>query len=326
MITFLENMVHDIPRNMKVYKALQEISTPPKNAVVTIGNFDGIHLGHQQLIRSCLEHARKIDGTVVVITFRPHPRFVIRPPTEPHLLNTYEERLNLLASYGVQVVLEQPFSREFSNISAEQFVKDHLVNGFQAKALYLGYDFTFGKERGGSVETLKNVAQGMEIHLLPALESQGEVVSSSRIRKALDQGDMQLTTRLLGRKFFLSGLVWRGEGRGRQIGVPTANLQTENRRYPKVGVYATRTQWRGNWYPSVSNIGYNPTFKGDGTDLPLKIETHLFDFSQDMYGDEIQVEFFEFIRSEKKFAGFQELLHQMKDDFAKAKEILGSST
>jgi len=305
---------------MKVYKGIAELQQAPPNAVVTIGNFDGVHLGHQELIRLCAERAKRIGGTTVVLTFRPHPRFLIRPPTEPHLINTYEERISLLERYGVDAVLEQPFIREFSNISADDFVKQFLLNGLQAKAVVLGHDFVFGKERGGSPDTLRKA--GIEIQLLEPFEHQGTLVSSSSIRSALDVGDLGLVNRLLGRKYFLGGLVWRGEGRGRQIGVPTANLQTENRRYPKVGVYATRTLWRGNWYKSVSNIGYNPTFKGDGSDLPLKIETHLFDFSQDMYGDEIQVEFWEFLRPEKKFAGFETLLEQMKSDFTRAREIL----
>jgi riboflavin kinase/FMN adenylyltransferase len=296
----------------------------PVNAVVTIGNFDGVHVGHQELIRLVCAHAARIQGTAVAVTFRPHPYFVLRPTGEPHLLNTYEEKLELLGRYGIQVTVEEPFSREFSNTTPEEFVDRLLVRALGAKALYLGYDFAFGKERAGSVEVMRKLAEarGIEIHVVPPLSVSGQVVSSSLVRRSLDEGKVEFVNLCLGRPFFLRGLVWRGEGRGRTIGVPTANLQTENRRYPRVGVYATRTLWRGNWYGSVSNIGYNPTFKGDGTDLPLKIETHLFDFNADMYGDEIQVEFFHFLRPEKKFSGVSELLAQIKLDSEEARRVL----
>lgn len=308
---------------MLVYKGMAEAKAPP-NAVVTIGNFDGMHLGHQELIRLVRQHAERINGTAVAVTFRPHPIFVLRPNEDPHLVNTYDEKLELMGEYGAQVVVEQPFSREFSNVTPEEFVDKFLVGVLATRVLYLGYDFAFGKERSGSVELMKRLCEsrGIEIHVVQPLAVDGRVVSSSVIRKGLDEGDIPLVNLSLGRPFYLRGLVWRGEGRGRTIGVPTANIQTENRRYPRVGVYATRTLWRGNWYPSISNIGYNPTFKGDGTDLPLKIETHLFDFDQDMYGDEIQVEFHEFIRAEKKFSGVDALLAQIKLDSERAREVL----
>lgn len=309
---------------MRLYKGMTELPAPPVNAVATIGNFDGVHLGHRDLVGKIVANAKKIGGTSVVITFRPHPHFVLRPTEAPLLLNTYEEKLALLADSGVDVIIEEPFSREFSNITPDQFVNQFLVRGLEARVLYLGYDFAFGKERSGSVETLERLAEarGIEIRVVPPLKVDGHPVSSSLIRKTLDSGEIEIANRYLGRAFFLTGLVWRGEGRGRTIGVPTANLQTVQRKYPRTGVYATRTRWRGRWYRSVSNVGYNPTFKGDGTDLPLKIETHLFDFDDDMYGDEICVEFYAFLRPEQKFPGVDALLKQMQTDFAEAKKIL----
>ncbi len=309
---------------MPVYKGMTELPSTLKNAVVTIGNFDGVHCGHQELLRRVHAHSQRIQGVAVAITFRPHPYFVIRATSEPYLLNSYEERAELLSQYGMEVIVEQPFSREFSNTRPEEFVDNFLVRALATKVLYLGYDFAFGKERTGSVDVLKQLAEnrGIEIHVVEPFRVDGQAVSSSLVRKALSEGEIPLVNECLGRTFFLRGLVWRGEGRGRTIGVPTANLQTENRRYPKVGVYATRTLWRGTWYNSISNIGYNPTFKGDGTDLPLKVETHLFDFDSDMYGDEIQVNFYAFLRPEKKFAGVQELLSQIKEDSARAREVL----
>jgi riboflavin kinase/FMN adenylyltransferase len=258
----------------------------------------------------------------MAFTFRPHPYFVLRPSDAPQLINTYEEKIELLGQHGIQCVMEEPFSREFSNITPEEFVKKHLIESLGTHVLYLGYDFAFGKARSGSVETLKALAQenGIEIHVVPARKIGDKTVSSSLIRHSLEEGDIAFVNECLGRRFFLRGLVWRGEGRGRTIGVPTANMQTVQRKYPRVGVYATRTLWRGKWYSSVSNVGYNPTFKGDADDLPLKIETHLFDFEADMYGDEIQVDFLAYLRPEKKFAGVHELLAQMQLDFAAARE------
>lgn len=309
---------------MRVYKGMTELTTPPKGAVVTIGNFDGVHVGHQELLSRVCDHANRIQGTSVAITFRPHPHFVLRPTEAPLLINTYEEKIDLIHQYGVDLVIEEPFSREFSNITPDQFVNQFLVQKLDTKVLYLGYDFAFGKERSGSIETIQRLAEarGIEIDVVPPHKVDGTPVSSSLIRKLLDGGEIEQANRCLGRPFFLKGLVWRGEGRGRTIGIPTANLQTVSRKYPKVGVYATKTKWRGNIYPSISNIGYNPTFKGDGTDLPLKIETHLFDFDEDMYGDEIQVEFYSFLRAEKKFNGVQELLSQIQADFATARKLL----
>lgn len=300
---------------------MEELEVPLKNVVATIGNFDGVHLGHQELIRSVARHAEKIGAIPVVITFRPHPQFVLRPGSSAHLINTYDEKLELISDLGIDVVIEEPFSREFSNTSPRDFL-GKVKSKLGLNVLYLGYDFKFGKERSGSVEISKELGKelGIEIHVLSAKEV-GEAVSSSRIRNCLKEGKMEEVAQLLGRPFFLRGLVWRGDGRGRTIGVPTANLRTENRVYPKVGVYASKTLWRGQWYNSISNIGFNPTFLGTGDDLPLKVETHLFEFSHDMYGDEIQVNFLHFIREEKKFSSVNSLMAQIQMDFAEARKI-----
>ncbi|MGZ3656274.1 MAG: bifunctional riboflavin kinase/FAD synthetase [Bdellovibrionota bacterium] len=311
---------------MRLYKGVAELAGAPKSSVVTIGNFDGVHLGHQQLLCAVRDHAKRIGGTAVVITFRPHPHFVLRPEVAPHLLNTYEEKLELLFRYGADIVVEEPFSREFSNVTPDQFVNQILVGKLDAKAIYLGYDFAFGKERAGSVDTIRRLAEarGIELDVVPPFKVNGQPVSSSLLRARLDAGEIPFVNQCLGRPFFLRGRVWRGEGRGRTIGIPTANLQTENRKYPKVGVYATRCLWRGKWHDSISNVGYNPTFKGDGSDLPLKIETHLLDFDEDMYGDEITVDFFAFLRAEHRFSGVDSLLAQIRCDITQARGVLAS--
>ena len=306
---------------MKLYKGLTTLEAAPERAVATIGNFDGVHVGHQEIFRQVKEHAARIQGAAVAITFRPHPHFVLRPDSAPELINTYEEKLELLQ--GMDIVLEEPFSREFSNTEPDSFVNQWLVRALNVQALYLGYDFAFGKGRSGSVETLKRLteARGIAMYVVPPFKVEDVPVSSSLIRGKLNEGDIAFVNKALGREFFLRGLVFRGDGRGRTIGVPTANLQCSPRKFPRTGVYATRTLWQGKEFSSITNIGVNPTFKGDASDLPLKIETHIFDFDADLYGHEIEVRFLGFIREEKKFSGVQDLLAQMQSDFAVAKKI-----
>ena len=313
---------------MKLYKGISELPEPPKNVVATIGNFDGVHLGHQTILHHVRDHAARIQGTALAVTFRPHPLVLLKSLSEPHLLNTYEEKNELLAKHGMSVIVEEKFTREFSNTSPETFVNDFIVHGLAAHVLYLGYDFTFGKERAGSVETLKRLAEerGLEVHVVPPYEVDGKAVSSSRIRKALEAGRIEEANQCLGRPFFLSGLVWKGDGRGRKIGFPTANLKMEFRKTPRTGVYATRTFWKGKWYDSVTNIGYNPTFIAQtaGEEHPIKVETHILDFDEDLYGQEIRVEFHAFLREEKKFSGVQELVKQIKHDVANTRKLLVS--
>jgi riboflavin kinase/FMN adenylyltransferase len=309
---------------MKLYKGISELAEAPKNVVATIGNFDGVHLGHQTILHHVRDHAERIGGTPVAVTFRPHPLVLLKSLPEPHLLNTYEEKTELLSAHGMNILVEEKFTREFSNMSPEAFVNDFLVRGLNVRVLYLGYDFTFGKERAGSVDTLKRLAEerGVEVHVVPPLEIEGKAVSSSRIRKALDMGRVEEANACLGRPFFLSGLVWRGDGRGRTIGFPTANLKMEFRKTPRTGVYATKARWKGKWYKSVTNIGYNPTFIAESEENPIKVETHFLDFDEDLYGQEIRVEFYSFLRAEKKFSGVEELVKQIHADVISARKAI----
>ncbi len=311
---------------MKLYKGIAQIAKAPERVVATIGNFDGVHVGHQEIFRLVKDHAKRIQGTALAITFRPHPIMALSPVASPHLLNSYEEKMEIMENYGLDVIVEEPFSREFSNTTPEQFVTDYLLNRLHAHAIYLGYDFSFGKDREGSVELLQNIAKanGIEITVVPPFKVSDQIVSSSLVRKKLEEGAMEEVKALLGRPFFVRGPVLRGDGRGKQIGVPTANLSLTMRKLPRLGVFATRSIWHGKSYPSITNIGTNPTFKGDGTDLPVKIETHFFDFDKDLYGDEITVEFHAFLRAEQKFSGVEALLTQINKDKSEARKILGN--
>ncbi|MCO5141779.1 MAG: bifunctional riboflavin kinase/FAD synthetase [Oligoflexia bacterium] len=308
---------------MKVYKGIGKLENRPKNSVVTIGNFDGVHLGHQEVFSKIVQKAQRTSAGSVAVTFRPHPNFVLRPSAEPFLLTTYDEKIELIQAAGIQTVVEEPFSREFSNISPEDFIDKYLIAGLGAKSLILGYDFAFGKERSGSLDVMKKLAdtRGLDLEVVPPLKIEGEIVSSSLIRKYLSEGSMQSVNRLLGREMSLKGFVWRGEGRGTGIGIPTANLLIEERKYPALGVYFTKVLWDGKELPSITNVGINPTFLSEDRAAPLKVETHIFDFKEQIYGDEITVKFYKFHREEKKFASVNDLLEQIKKDLLLAREF-----
>lgn len=306
---------------MEVFAGISKLPTPPKASVITIGNFDGVHLGHQEIFRQVVEKARALGGTAVVLTFRPHPQVILNPDKAPLLLNTYEEKRELFAKSGLDWLVEEPFSRSFSETGPEQFIEKALFQGLAAKALYLGHDFGFGRGRAGSAEMIRKLgaAHGVEVHEVEALKVDGEVVSSSRIRACLGAGDIERANLFLGRPFFVHGLVTRGAGRGTTIGFPTANLQLERRMLPRMGVYITRVQWQGKTLPAITNVGKNPTFTGGNTENPVSVETHIFNFSDTIYGDSIRLEFHRFVRDEQKFANKDALVAQIKEDISLAK-------
>lgn len=306
---------------VKFCKGIAELDVIPEFTVATIGNFDGLHLGHREIINRVISHARRENGTAVVITFRPHPQMALAPVEDPRLINTYEEKVELLEQMGVDIVIEEPFSREFSNTSPDEFVNKYLLRDLGTKVLYLGYDFAFGKGRTGTVDTLKPLAnaRGIELNVVEPHLVDGKPVSSSRVREAIDAGDSQTALECLDRPFFVRGNVVRGAGRGRQIGFPTANIAMAFRKMPRQGVHVTRTIWHGHAYPSVTNVGSNPTFEPD-KDNP-DIETHLLDFDNDLYGDTIEVQFLDYLREEKKFSGAEELIEQIKQDCQKARDF-----
>jgi riboflavin kinase / FMN adenylyltransferase len=312
---------------MHIVKGFSNLNTNLPRSVVTIGNFDGIHQGHRQIIEAVVKRAKEEKGTSVVYTFRPHPQEVLSPASEIQLLNTYDEKLEILADMGVDVVIEEPFSREFSSISAEKFFSEVLVKRLSACAIYIGYDFGFGKDRAGSLDILKEFCknEGVELYVIKPFKvgsgDGAEVCSSSRIRNYITAGDVARANLLLGREFFYRGLVVRGNGRGKKIGFATANVHTENKLKVKEGVYATRAVFKGQSYASVTNVGRQPTFNKD-VQSPIVVETHLFDFDQDIYGETLEVRIVERLRDEVRFSGIEQLVAQIKLDSEKAKKIL----
>jgi riboflavin kinase/FMN adenylyltransferase len=309
---------------MRIFQGYSQIDQKFNKPIITIGNYDGLHLGHREIISAIVNRARQEHGTSVVYTFRPHPHLALTPNEELQLINTYDEKLELLAELGVDVVVEQPFSREFSEISAENFFKDILVKRLLAHAVYVGYDFGFGRNRTGSLDLLRQMcqAQGIEVHVTQPRKIDGETCSSTRVREYLKCGDVSSANKLLGRNFFYRGLVVRGNGRGHKLGFATANVHTESKLRVKEGVYATWAIYKGQRFQSVTNVGRRPTFNADES-KPVTVETHILEFDQDIYGETLEVQMVQRIRDEIRFANVEQLVIQIKKDVVTAKEYLG---
>jgi riboflavin kinase/FMN adenylyltransferase len=242
------------------------------------------------------------------------------------LLTTYDEKLELLAAQGLDAVIEEPFSREFSTVAPHEFFTDVILRRLSAQAIVVGYDFAFGKERAGTLQALEEFCKGagVELTVVPPQRADTEVVSSSRIRQHLKTGEVEAASALLGREFFYRGVVVKGEGRGRKIGFPTANLKLENKLALPYGVYATWAVLDGKRMPSVTNIGVRPTFQGAGPELPALVETHLLGQTIDLYGKELEVRFVCRLREERKFPGIEALKAQIAQDAGEAAHILAA--
>jgi riboflavin kinase/FMN adenylyltransferase len=309
---------------MKLLHGIQNLTSSFQNAVVTIGNFDGVHLGHQTIIREAIQRARAAQGIAVAYTFRPHPQIALKPDSNVQLLSTYDEKIELLGKTGLDVTVEEPFSREFSTIAPEQFFSDVVLRKLSAQQIVVGYDFAFGKGRAGHLEALAEFCKKSSVGLtvVPALRVEGEVVSSSRIRQHLLSGNVEAAVRLLGRFYSYRGVVIKGEQRGRKLGFPTANLKLENKLALPFGVYATWAKLGDRLYPSVTNVGTRPTFHSETQGLSALVETHLLDVSIDLYGSTLEVQFVRRLRAEKKFSGMDELKTQISLDADQARALL----
>jgi riboflavin kinase/FMN adenylyltransferase len=313
---------------MELLRGIQNLKNQKitcEHAVVTIGNFDGVHLGHQKIIQTTLEKAKARGGTSIAYTFRPHPQIALKPDSSIQLLSTYDEKIELLGATGLDIMVEEPFSREFSTIAPEQFFSDVLLRQLNAEEIVVGYDFAFGKGRVGHLEALGEFCKsaGVELTVVPAQRIDSEVVSSSRVRQHLLAGAIESANALLGRSFSYKGVVIKGDQRGRTIGFPTANLKLENKLALPFGVYATRTVFQSKVYPSVTNVGVRPTFQHEpGKELPALVETHLLDTTIDLYGNSLEVQFEKRLRAEKKFSGIDELKKQITLDVKEARKLL----
>lgn len=309
---------------MKILQSLLDIKIDSQHPDigVTIGNFDGVHIGHRQLLKKIKEECNSKNLKFVVVTFNPHPQKILHPGKDHFLISSYDQRRQLLKKLGVDFLIEIMFTRDFSTLSPDEFLKEYILVYPKLKDFYLGYDFAFGANKQGGHDLVKSIClkSGIEVEIQPKFEFKGSVVSSSLIRERLISGRIDEVEEILGRPFNLEGVVVKGEGRGKKIGFPTANIQTSNDHLvPHKGVYVTKTNYQGMTYQSITNIGNNPTFKNGNQ---LHIETHIFDFDTDIYGETIEIEFLHKLRDEKKFPTVNDLIDQIKTDVGVAKDFL----
>ncbi len=287
--------------------------------VATVGNFDGIHLGHQKILRGVAERARAMHALAAAVTFDPHPLKVLRPHDAPPLIATLGQRLAGLEEMGLRAALVLRFDVELSRLSPEEFVRGILVEALGLRAILVGANFRFGHRQGGDVKLLGELGKrhGFGVEIVPPVVVRGEVVSSSAIRQAVQEGRVGHAARLLGRPFALSGEIHRGTGRGSQAVFPTLNLAAEQELLPARGVYATETRVAGRLYRSATNVGVRPTFDGQG----LSVESHLFDFSEKLTAGPMEVHFWKRLRDERKFTGPEALRAQIVKDLARARRF-----
>lgn len=310
---------------MKVYHDIKDFRKIP-NAIVTIGTFDGVHLGHQAVFKQMVDKARQIGGETVVITFFPHPRIVISPnDNRLRLITSQEDKIEHLRRSNIDNLIIINFTKEFSHTSSEDFIKDYVVRYIQPAILVIGYDHHFGSNRSGDFDTLSKL--GMEFHF--AVEKINEqdiediIISSTKIRSALQQGDIKLANKLLGYSYSTSGIVTHGDSIGRTLGFPTANIsiKPEYQLIEKTGVYATIAKVDGKDYPSMTYIGRRPTISNG---LPTSTETYIMDFDGDLYGKEIRVTFVDRVRDEMTFDNLERLKSQIQEDKANIIRILSN--
>lgn len=292
------------------------------NTWVTIGSFDGVHLGHQAILRQLIDGAHAINAPVVVVTFHPHPARVLRNQTGPFYLTSPEERAHLLGSMGVDGVITHPFDRHVAGLSAYDFMS-RLHNRLGISHLCIGHDFALGRNREGDFSVLQQLGAefGYTVGSLSPITLDGQIISSSMIRKTLADGDVARAWFMLGRAYQITGKVIHGDGRGHTIGIPTANLDVWHERLiPKPGVYACLAKTLGETFKAVTNIGYRPTF--DRQETRIHIETHLLEFDQTLYGHDVRLSFLEHLRDEQRFTSVQELVGQIQLDIAKTQAII----
>lgn len=299
---------------MKVYHQLDQIPSSFSATAVAIGNFDGVHLGHRALLSRLVQDAKVANLVPSVLTFFPHPIEVLRPEKKLECLTTTAEKIDLLAACGIDNILIAKFDRELAALTPETFISRFLENGLKAKRVHVGFNFCFGKNRAGTPEVLTSLcaAKQIQTHVEPSFNLEGERVSSSLVRKAIAAGDVRRAAVLLSAPYKLSGPVIHGDGRGRTIGIPTANIHySKEKALPKAGVYATRLKWQGQYYKSVTNVGVRPTFKNEAV---TSVEVHILDFDIKIYDEFLELEFLDHIRDEKRFESMQHLVEQIHKD------------
>ncbi len=306
---------------MRVIRHLEACERRFRSPVATLGNFDGVHRGHQEILSRVVGQAREIGGEAVLITFFPHPTAVLAPARAPAALGSLRERLARFRDAGVDIVVLQHFTRAFAALDADAFVERYLVRRLGVAKVVIGHSVNFGRARGGSAATLAEAGArlGFEVEVVGPVTVDGIAVSSTAVRDRLAAGEVVLASRLLGRAYAVEGRVVRGDRRGQALGFPTANVRPRTTVLVPDGVYAVRVEWNGERRDGVANVGRNPTF---GQGRARTLEAHLFEFDGELYGRALRVEFVDRLRGEMKFASPRELVEQIREDAARAREVL----
>jgi len=309
---------------LKIYNNLSEFKTA-KKTFVTIGTFDGVHVGHQKVIKRLIKSAKKKDATSVLLTFFPHPRMILQKSTEIKLINTIDERIELLNKIGLEAIVIQPFSKKFSRLSALEFTRSILVNTLNISRLIIGYDHHFGKNREGNFELLEEYGHtyDFKVKKISQQDINNIAVSSTKIRLAIESGEIEKANNYLGYNFMLSGKVVKGKNLGEKIGFPTANLfiKEKYKLIPKTGAYTVKAVINKKVVFGMMNIGYRPTISGENQ----TVEVHFFDFNENLYDKIIQVEVLNFLRDEQKFDSVEALQKQLVKDKASSLEIINGT-
>jgi len=300
---------------MKVISRLEDIAPEYVRPIVTMGNFDGVHLGHRKLIQSVVTRAAEVGGTPMAITFHPHPLHMLAPNNAPVQIQTLPQKLAVIESLGIPVTVVIPYNEKLAGTSARDFAIDMLCEKLRISEIYVGPNFAFGHRRQGSINLLKEIGRekGFLAEKIPQVEFRGNRVSSTAVRQAIVYGQVALARRLLARPFTLEGTVIRGAGLGSKLQIPTANMRAENELIPRCGSYITRLYVDGNSWAGVTNIGFRPTVNAE-ENAALSIETHALDFSHDIYGKRISVEIHTRIRDERRFTSLNELVDRINKD------------
>lgn len=307
---------------MNVFESsLQKSGKNLSRPIVAIGNFDGVHLGHRHIFQRTADLAKELDTSWAAMTFRPHPAKVLAPELAPQLITTFKNRLALIEESGPDGIIVLPFNQELASLTPEEYVQEILVNSLNVSGVVVGYDFTFGKNRQGNRRTIKELGNkfGFETRIISPFSIGGITVSSTKIRAFVLSGRVYAASMLLGRPLVVSGEVVHGDGRGATLGYPTANMDIKQELRPSPGVYAAWCTWEENHFPAAVNIGSVPTFKTKGD---TSVEAYILDWSGDLYGENIQIEFVRRLRPEVRYDSAKELIEQIKRDVLCTREIL----
>ncbi len=306
---------------METFRSISELSKLRGPLFLAIGVFDGVHLGHQAVISTSAQHARAANGTPVVVTFDPHPEKVLRPKTAPHLLTATPHKIALIRDLGVAHLLIITFDKQFAATEPEEFVHELVEHSKSLREICVGHEWSFGKNRRGNLKLLNQFGARFDFGVvgIPPVTANGELVSSTTIRKAVETGDLAKAAQMLGREYTVLGTVVSGDNRGKKIGFPTANLSAHNEQFPPNGVYFAEAKLEGVIYPGVMNLGYRPTVDTRKSERILEI--HLFDFDHDIYGKDLEVRFIRYLRPEKKFESVEALVRQIGLDVKQARKL-----